>query len=40
MSADQHNQIGIRQGARSYQLLGGLIKQNEVFEKSQKLKGQ
>jgi hypothetical protein len=36
MSADQ---IGIRQGARSFQLRGGLIKQNEIFEKSQELEG-
>jgi hypothetical protein len=40
MSADQHKQIGIRGGARSFQLRGGSIKQNESFEKSQDLKGQ
>jgi hypothetical protein len=39
MSADQHKQIGIRRGARSFQLRGGLIKENENFEKSQELKG-
>jgi hypothetical protein len=38
MSADQHKQIGIRGGARSFQLRGGSIKQNESFEKSQELK--
>jgi hypothetical protein len=38
MSADQHKQIGIRGGARSFQLRGGSIKQNENFEKSHKLK--
>jgi hypothetical protein len=37
MSADQHKQIGIRGGARSFQLRGGSIKQNERFEKSQEL---
>jgi hypothetical protein len=36
--ADQHKQIGIRGGARSFQLRGGFIKQNESFEKSQELK--
>jgi hypothetical protein len=36
MSADQHKQIGIRGGARSFQLRGGSIKQG--FEKSQELK--
>jgi hypothetical protein len=35
MSADQHKQIGIRGGARPFQLRGGSIKQNENFEKSQ-----
>jgi hypothetical protein len=39
MSADLHKQIGIREGARSFQLRGGSIKQNEIFEKSQELKG-
>jgi hypothetical protein len=38
MSADQYKQIGIRGGARSFQLRGGSIKQNENFEKSQELK--
>jgi hypothetical protein len=38
MSADQHKQIGIQGGARSFQLRGGSIKQNESFEKSQELK--
>jgi hypothetical protein len=38
MSADQHKQIGIRGGARSFQLRGGSMKQNESFEKSQELK--
>jgi hypothetical protein len=38
MSADQHEQIGIRGGARSFQLRGGSIKQNENFEKSQEVK--
>jgi hypothetical protein len=37
MSADQHKQICIRGGARSFQLRGGSIKQNESFEKSQEL---
>jgi hypothetical protein len=40
MSADLHKQIGIRGGARSFQLRGGSIKQNEIFEKSQELKDQ
>jgi hypothetical protein len=39
MSADQHKQIVIRGGARSFQLRGGSIKQNENFENSQELKG-
>jgi hypothetical protein len=39
MSADQHIQIGIRGGARSFQQRGGFMKQNENFEKSQELKG-
>jgi hypothetical protein len=39
MSADQNKQIGIRGGARSFQLRGGSVKQNERFEKSQELKG-
>jgi hypothetical protein len=38
MSADQHKQIGIRGGARSFQLRGGSTKKNENFEKSQELK--
>jgi hypothetical protein len=38
MSADQYLQIGIWGGARSFQLRGGSIKQNENFEKSQELK--
>jgi hypothetical protein len=38
MSADHYKQIGIRGGARSFQLRGGAIKQNERFEKSQELK--
>jgi hypothetical protein len=38
MSAEQHKQIGIRGGARSFQLRGDSIKQNESFEKSQELK--
>jgi hypothetical protein len=33
MSADQHKQIGIRGGARTFQQRGA-IKQNENFEKS------
>jgi hypothetical protein len=37
MSADQHKQIGFREGARSFQLRCGPIKQNE---KSQELKDQ
>jgi hypothetical protein len=32
-------QIGIRGGARPFQLRGGSIKQNENFENSQDLKG-
>jgi hypothetical protein len=40
MSADQDKQIGIRRGARSHKLRGGFVKQNEIFEKSQKFKGQ
>jgi hypothetical protein len=39
MSADQHKQIGIRGGARSFQLRDGSIKQNENFENAQELKG-
>jgi hypothetical protein len=39
MSADQHKQIGIRRGARSFQLRGGFVQQNENFGKSQELKG-
>jgi hypothetical protein len=39
MSADQHKQIGIRGGARSFQLRDGSIMQNENFENSQELKG-
>jgi hypothetical protein len=38
MAADLHKQIGIRGGARPFQLRGGSIKQNESFEKSQELK--
>jgi hypothetical protein len=38
MSADLHTQIGIRGGARSFQLRGDSIKPNEIFEKSQELK--
>jgi hypothetical protein len=38
MSADRHKQIGIRGGARSFQLRGGSIKENESFKKSQELK--
>jgi hypothetical protein len=38
MSADQHKQIGIRRGARSHQLRGGFIKQDEIFDKSTELK--
>jgi hypothetical protein len=38
MSADQHKQIGIRVGARPFQMRSGSIKQNENFEKSQELK--
>jgi hypothetical protein len=38
MSTDQHKQIGIPGGARSFQLRDGSIKQNESFEKSQELK--
>jgi hypothetical protein len=37
--ADQHKQIGIRGGARSFQLRGAFMKQNGNFEKSQELKG-
>jgi hypothetical protein len=40
MSADQHKQTGIRPGARSHQLRVGFVKEHEIFEKSQKLKGQ
>jgi hypothetical protein len=36
---DQHKQIGIRGGARSFQLRGGSMMQNGNFEKSQDLKG-
>jgi hypothetical protein len=32
-------QIGIRRGARSFQLRGGFIEEKENFEKSQELKG-
>jgi hypothetical protein len=32
-------QLGIRRGARSFQLRGGFIKQNKNFENSQELKG-
>jgi hypothetical protein len=32
MSADQHKQIGIRGGARFFQLRGASIKQNEKFK--------
>jgi hypothetical protein len=39
MPADQYKQIGIREGARSFQQRGGFMKQNENFEKSQELKG-
>jgi hypothetical protein len=39
MSADQHKQIGIQGGARSSQLRGGSVKQNESYEKLQELKG-
>jgi hypothetical protein len=39
MSADQRKQIGIRGGARSFQLRGGSIKQNENLENSHELKG-
>jgi hypothetical protein len=38
ISADQHKQIGIRGGARSFQLRGGFMKQNGNFEKSEKLR--
>jgi hypothetical protein len=38
ISADQQIQIGIRGGARSFQLRGYSIKQNENFEKSQECK--
>jgi hypothetical protein len=34
MSADQHKQIGIRGGARSFQLRGSYIKQNENLKKT------
>jgi hypothetical protein len=40
MSADEHKQISIRGGARSLQLRGVFMKQNENFENSQELKGQ
>jgi hypothetical protein len=33
-------QIGIHRGARSFQLRGDFIEENENFEKSQELKGQ
>jgi hypothetical protein len=39
MSADQHKQIGIRGGARSFQLRSGSIKQKKNFENPQELKG-
>jgi hypothetical protein len=32
-----HIAIGIRRGARSFQLRGGFIEENENFEKSQEL---
>jgi hypothetical protein len=32
-------QLGIREGARSFQLSGGFIKQNLNFKNSQELKG-
>jgi hypothetical protein len=32
-------QLGIREGARSFQLRGGFIKQNENIKHSQELKG-
>jgi hypothetical protein len=38
MSADHNKQIGIWGGARSFQLRGGSIKQNENYERSQELK--
>jgi hypothetical protein len=38
MSADRHKQTGIRRAARSFQLRGGFIKENENFENSQELK--
>jgi hypothetical protein len=37
MSADQHKQIGIWGGARSFQLRGGSIEQNENVEKYQEI---
>jgi hypothetical protein len=39
LSADEYKQIGIRQGARSFQLRGGFIKQNQSLENLQELKG-
>jgi hypothetical protein len=39
MSADEYKQIGIRRGARFFQLSGGFIKQNQSFENLQELKG-
>jgi hypothetical protein len=39
MSADHNKQIGIWGGARSFQLRGGSIKQNENIEKFTGIKG-
>jgi hypothetical protein len=39
MSADQHKPIGFLQGAISFNIRIGSVKQNENFEKSQELKG-
>jgi hypothetical protein len=38
MSADQHKQIGIRQGTTPFSMSTVYIKQNVNFEKSQELK--
>jgi hypothetical protein len=38
MPADQYKQIGIREGARSFQLRGCFMKQNYKLYNSQELK--
>jgi hypothetical protein len=39
LSADQHKQIGILQGATSFNIITVFIKQKGNFEKSQDFKG-